>query len=81
MFELLHRGFESIFGAYKNWGRWSDMVAIMFPDIASHESTFEKILSMRVLELLVSLVCSKIYGMIELEARESRKSLVGWCSL
>ena len=57
------------------------MVAVIFPDIASYESTFEKILSMRVLELLVSLVCSKIYGMIELEARESRKSLVGWCSL
>ena len=50
MFELLHKGFESTLGANKNWGRWSDMVAVMFPDIASHESTFEKILSMRVSE-------------------------------
>ena len=53
----------------------------MFPDIASNESTLEKILSMRVLELLVILVGCRIYGMIEFEAIESRNSLVGWCSL
>ena len=57
------------------------MVAVMFLDIVSHESTFEKILSMRVLEWVVSLVGCKIYGMIEFEARESRNSLVGLCSL
>ena len=53
------------------------MVAVMFPDIASHKSTFEKILSMRILEWLVSLVGCKIYRMIEFEARQSRNSLVG----
>ena len=53
MFDLLHKGFESTLGANKNWGRWSDMVAIMFPDIASRESTFGKILSMGDLECLV----------------------------
>ena len=68
-------------GANKSCGRWSDMVAVVFPDIASHESTFEKILSMRALEWLVRLAGCKIYGMIELNARESRNSLVGWCSL
>ena len=58
MFDLLHKGFESTLGANKNWGRWSDMVAVMFPDIASHESTFKKI-SVRVLELLVGLLAAK----------------------
>ena len=73
--------FGSTLGANKNWGGWSNMVAVMFPDIASHKSTFEKILLMRVLEWPISLVSCKIYGMIEFEARESRNSLVGWCSL
>ena len=64
MFDLLHKGFESTLGAHKNWGRWSYMVAVMFSDIASHKSTFKKILSMRVLAWLESLVGCKIYGMI-----------------
>ena len=38
------------------------MVEVMFPDIASHESTFKKILRMRVFELLVRIVCWKMYG-------------------
>ena len=46
MFDLLHKGFDSTLGANKNWGRSTDMVVVMFPDIASHESTFDKILSM-----------------------------------
>ena len=57
------------------------MVAVMFPDIVSNESTFENILLMRVLEWLVSLLGCKKYGMIEFEARESRNLLMGWCSL
>ena len=57
------------------------MVAVMFPDIISYESTFEKIISMKILEWLVSLVDRKIYGMIEFESRESRISLVGCSSL
>ena len=81
IFDLLHKGFESTLGANKNWGRWSDIVAVMCPDIASNESTLETILSMRVLEWLVTLVGCRIYGMVEFEARESRNSLVGWCSL
>ena len=65
MFYLLHKGFESTFAANKNWGRWSDMVAVMFSDITSHERTLEKILPMRVLEWLVSFVGCKMYGMLE----------------
>ena len=74
----MHKGFESILGANKNWWRWSDMVAVMFPAIVSHERTFKKV-SVRVLEWLVSVVGCKIYGMIEFTSRESRKSLVGCC--
>ena len=47
----------------KSLGRWSDMVAEMFPDFASHDSTCEKILPMTVLEWLVSLAdCNRIWG-------------------
>ena len=53
----------------------------MFPDFVSHEGTFEKILSMRVLERLVSLVGCKVYELIEFEANEFGDSLVDWCSL
>ena len=37
----------------------------------------ENILSMRVFECLVIVVGCKIYGIIELEASESKKSFVG----
>ena len=36
--DLFQEGLGSILGANKNWGRWSDKVAVMFPDIASRES-------------------------------------------
>ena len=77
----MYKGFENKIGANKNWGRWSEIVAVRFPDIISLESILEKMLSMRVFEWLVSLVGCRIYGIIELEANESRKSLVGWCIL
>ena len=81
MFGLLHKGFGSTLGANKNWGRWSDMVAVMFPDTASHESSLEKILSVRVLEWLVRLVGCKIYRLTEFETRESRNLLMCQYSL
>ena len=77
IFDLLDKGFESTLQANRTWGRWSDMVAVMFWDNAWHESTFEKILSMRVLEWLVSLAGCKIHGMIEFDTRESRNWLMG----
>ena len=52
------------------------MVAVRFPDIISLESMLEKMLSVRVFEWLVSLVACRIYGIIELEDNESRKSFL-----
>ena len=49
------------------------MVVVRFPDIISLERILEKMLSMRLFEWLVSLVDYRIYGIIELEANESRK--------
>ena len=72
----MHNGFESILGANKDWGRWSDMVTVMSLGIAPHENAFETILSMEVLEWLVRLVSCRMYWMIELKARESRTLLV-----
>ena len=65
----------------ENWGKWSDIVAAMLPDIMSGETKLENILLMRVFEWLVILVGCKIYGIKELEASESKKSFVGWWSL
>ena len=64
-----------------NWGRWTEMVAVKLADIMSGSITFENILSIRVLEWLVILVGCKIKGINELEARESKNSLVSLCSL
>ena len=52
------------------------MVAVKLPDIMSGPITFEKILSVRVLEWLVILVSCKIKGINKLEARESKNSFV-----
>ena len=50
----------NILGIIKNWGRWSEIVAVKLPDIMSGSITFEKILSIRVLEWLFILVNRKI---------------------
>ena len=52
------------------------MVAVKLPDTMSGSKKFENILSIRVLEWLLILVGCKIKGMNELEARESKNSLV-----
>ena len=52
------------------------MVAVNLPDIMSGSITFENILSIRALEWLVILTGCKINGKNELEARESKNSLV-----
>ena len=57
IFDLFWDGFVRI---YKNWGKWSEIVAVRFADIISLESIFEKMLSKRVFEWLVSLVGCKI---------------------
>ena len=71
-------GLLKIFGTIMNWGRWSEIVEVKLPEIASGEIILENILSISVLEWEVSRVGCKIYGTKELEARESRNSLVGY---
>ena len=57
------------------------MVTVKLTDIMSGSITFENVLSIRVLEWLVILFGCKIKGINELEARESRYSLVSLWSL
>ena len=52
------------------------MVAVKLPDIMTGSITFENILSIRVLEWLVILVGCKIKDISDLEARESKNSIV-----
>ena len=68
-------------GTNKNYGRWSDIMAVILPEITSWEIVFGNILSIRVLEWLGSLVGCKMYGVNEFEAIESKNSLVGLWSL
>ena len=46
----------------KNCGRWSEIVAVILPEIMSFEITLLKILSIRVLELLACPLGWIIYG-------------------
>ena len=52
------------------------MVAVKLPNIMSRSTTFENILSIRVLEWLVIQVGCKVKGINELEARESKNSFL-----
>ena len=77
-------GFDIILWTNENWGKWSDIVAVMLPDIILWKIKLkDKTLLMRVFEWLVILVGCKIhmYGVEELEASESKKLFVGWLSL
>ena len=53
---MLQGGFLKISGAMRNLGRWSDIVAVRVPDIILIEIMLEKILSIIVFELEVTLV-------------------------
>ena len=55
------------------------MVAVKFPDTISWEIKLEKILSMRVFEWDIILVCWAIWGKNILDDRESRNSFVALC--
>ena len=48
--ELFDEGFANAFGVIRNWGRWSDKVAVILPDITLCDVILQKILSVRVLE-------------------------------
>ena len=58
-------GFDRILRRSLNWGKRSNIVAVMLPDIISGE--------MRVFKWLVILFGCKIYGIKELEASKSKK--------
>ena len=77
MLALFEGGLLKTFGTIMNWGRWSEIVEVKLPEIASRE-ILENILSISVLEWEVSRVGCKICRTKELEGRESRNSLVGW---
>ena len=47
---MLEGRLENTFGTIIDWGRWSEIVAVRLPDIASTEITFEKILPIRISE-------------------------------
>ena len=51
-----------ISGAMRNWGRWSDIVAVRLPDIISVKIMFEKILSIIVFASEVTYVGRIVYG-------------------
>ena len=81
MLDLLTEILPVILRTIENWGRWSEIVAVKYPDIMSRSLTFENRFSIRILEWLVIMVGCKIKGINELEVRESKKSLVWLCSL
>ena len=47
--------FEQIFGTNKSWGKWSDMIAAILPDIISSETKLKNIFSMRMFAWLRNL--------------------------
>ena len=47
---------ECELGAMKNCGRWSETVAVIFPETESGTKIWENMLPISVLELLVTLV-------------------------
>ena len=57
----------NMLGIIASLGRWSEMVAVKLSDIMSGSITFENILSMKVLEWLLILVCCKIKGIKEIK--------------
>ena len=70
-------------GTIRNWGRWSEIVAVRLPDIESGKVIFVNMLSISVFEWLVILVGYKMQKSFkkEFDARESKNSLVGLWTL
>ena len=68
-------------GTIRNWERWSETVAVRLPDIESDKIIFVNMLSISVFEWLVILVGCKKWGKKELDARDSKNSLVGLWTL
>ena len=56
------RGIEKGIRSYKNCGGWSDIEAVKLTGIILGTAMLEKILSINVLELVVTLLGCKIWG-------------------
>ena len=69
---LFPGGLQKISRPIKNWGKRAEIVTVRFPAITSFEMKLEKILSIKVLELLLVLVGSKIYGKNIFDDKESK---------
>ena len=42
LLDLLEGGLAKVFSETKNWGRWSEMVAVILPQIMSFDMTFSE---------------------------------------
>lgn len=63
-------------GTMRNWGKWSEIDDVRLSVIIVGDIAFEKIFSVRVLELPVTLVGWNIWGRNKWKDRESRNSFV-----
>ena len=63
-------------GGMRNCGRWSDIGKVILPNTILGNIAFENVLSIRVLELLLTLVRWSIWGKNKWENGESRNSFV-----
>ena len=77
IFNFVDDAVQKMQGAIRNWGRWSDIVVVMLPNILFVVIKLEQIVSIRVLELFI-FGCT-IWDRRIWEERESRNSLAGEC--
>ena len=56
----------------RNWGRWSEIDRVILPDIILGDIAFENILSISVLELLLTVVSWGIWDKSKWEDKESK---------
>ena len=75
--DLLEGGLVKILGTIRNWGRWSEIVAVRLSDNDSGNITYVNMLMITVLKWQVNLVGYKIHENKEFNVRESKK-FIGW---
>ena len=76
MLVFLLEYFDKIVAISKIWDKWWNIVAVMLPNITSCKIKMENILSVKVFEWLVFLVCCKIYVLKELGIKESKNFMI-----
>ena len=68
-------------GTIRNWGRWSEIDEVRLPETELGVWMFEKMLSIRVLEVVLILVGWTICGRNICEESKSKNSFAGACLL